>query len=82
MTEYEKAGKLCYFPLVQNPDENWTLGQGRVNKEMIRSLMPEPISENREEDDSVIIVCGPPKLKESVAKIIDEIGWNNVFIYK
>lgn len=44
--------------------------------------MPEPISENRAEDDSVIIVCGPPKLKDSVAKIIEEMGWNNVFIYK
>ena len=44
--------------------------------------MPEPISENRAEDDSVIIVCGPPKLKDSVAQIIEEMGWNNVFIYK
>lgn len=23
LTDYEKIGKLCYFPLVQNPDENW-----------------------------------------------------------
>ena len=26
LTDYEKSGNLCYFPLVQNPDENWTLG--------------------------------------------------------
>lgn len=26
LAEFEKAGKLCYFPLVQSPDENWTLG--------------------------------------------------------
>ena len=44
--------------------------------------MPEPISLEREKDDSMIIICGPPKLKESVAKIITEMGWNNAFIYK
>ena len=60
LTEFEKAGKLCYFPLVQNPDENWTLGQGRVNEEMVRALMPESHAKEGEEDDSVIIICGPP----------------------
>ena len=81
MTEFEKAGKLCYFPLVQNPDENWTLGQGRVNEAMIRSLMPEPQAKGGD-DDSLIIICGPPKLKESVSQILDEMGWDNAFIYK
>jgi len=23
LTDFEKMGKLCYFPLVQSPDENW-----------------------------------------------------------
>ena len=84
MTDFEKAGKLCYFPLVQNPDENWTLGSGRVNEKMIRAMMPEPYpkEEGSEEDNSVIIVCGPPKLKESVAEIINQMGWQNTFIYK
>ena len=32
LTEFEKLGKLSYFPLVQNPDENWTLGQGKITE--------------------------------------------------
>ena len=65
-------GKLCYFPLVQNPDENWIQGQGRVSEEMIRAFMPEPYPNENEESDSLIIVCGPPKLKESVNSIITD----------
>ena len=44
--------------------------------------MPESHAKEGEEDDSVIIICGPPKLKESVAKIIGDMGWKNAFIYK
>ena len=82
LTEYEKMGKLCYFPLVQNPDENWTLGQGRVSEQMIRSFMPEPYPNDDTESDSMIIICGPPALKDSVGDIIsNELGWKNAFIY-
>lgn len=28
LTDFEKQGKLYYFPIVQAPDENWTLGSG------------------------------------------------------
>ena len=82
MTDYEKLGKLCYFPLVQNPDENWTQGQGRVTDQMIRSFMPEPYPNDNDKSDSMIIVCGPPKLRESVGPLIsDKMGWKNAFIY-
>lgn len=82
LTDYEKAGKLCYFPLVQNPDENWMNGTGRVSEQMIRSFMPEPFPNDNTQSDSIIIVCGPPKLRESVGTIIgDEMGWKNAFIY-
>jgi len=60
LTDFEKAGKLAYFPVVQNPDEHWAMGQGRITAKMIESLMPEPLTEN---DDSIVIVCGPPNLK-------------------
>lgn len=23
LTEFDRVGKLAYFPVVQNPDENW-----------------------------------------------------------
>lgn len=45
-------------------------------------MMPEPYAEEADEDNSIIIICGPPKLKESVAKITEEMGWKNTFIYK
>ena len=49
---------------------------------MIRSYMPEPFPNNSEETDSLIIVCGPPKLKDSVKSLIsEELGWKNSFIY-
>jgi len=83
LTEYEKMGKLCYFPLVQNPDENWIQGQGRVSEEMMRAFMPEPYPNDNEESDSLIIVCGPPKLKDSVSSIInDQMGWKNCYIFE
>ena len=52
--------------------------------------MPEPLvlgdaaekAKSKEEEDSLIIVCGPPKLREAVGKLTTEtMGWNNVFIY-
>ena len=82
LTEFEKMGKLCYFPLVQSPDENWIQGSGKVNDQMISALMPEPYPNDNEESDSLIIVCGPPKLRDSVGQIIQEdLGWKNAFIF-
>lgn len=79
LLEFEKEGKLCYFPVVQNPDENWAMGQGRITAKMIQSFMPEPKSDN---DDSLIIVCGPQALKDEVTAIIDqELGWKNCFVF-
>ena len=82
LTEFEKMGKLCYFPLVQSPDENWIQGSGRVTEEMISALMPEPYPNDNDKSDSLIIVCGPPKLRDSVGSIIrEQLGWHNSFIY-
>jgi NAD(P)H-flavin reductase len=79
LTEFEKAGKLCYFPVVQNPDENWVYGQGRISEAMIKSFMPDS-SESL--DDSLIIVCGPPKLKDEMKRVIvDEMGYTNTFFF-
>ena len=54
LTEYEKMGKLFYFPVVQAPDENWQMADGRISKDMIENIMP-PI----DDPESLIIVCGP-----------------------
>jgi len=54
LTEYEKAGKLFYFPIVQAPDENWQLADGHVTPKMIEAIMPP-----KNDPDSLIIICGP-----------------------
>lgn len=46
LTDYEKAGKLSYTPVVQNPDENWTALQGRITAQMIQNFLPEPLHYN------------------------------------
>ena len=45
LTEFEKAGKLCYVPVVQNPDENWHLAQGLITSAMIQNFMPQEFEE-------------------------------------
>ena len=61
-------GKLFYFPIVQAPDENWTLGTGHITEKMIDSFMP-PKSKSLsfqiilallDQDDSIILICGGP----------------------
>ena len=61
LTEYEKMGKLFYFPVVQAPDENWEMADGHVTEAMIEHIMPP-----KDDPDSLTIVCGPQKLKDQV----------------
>lgn len=72
--EYEKAGKLFYFPLVQSPDEQWELADGYVTASMIENIMPT-------DDDSLIIVCGPDRMKMAVKEVLDNMGLTNYFIF-
>ena len=81
LTELEKDGKLCYFPVVMKPDENWAMGQGAITAKMVESFMPEPNCSG-ENDDSIIMVCGPPKFKNDLRKILeDELQWTNGFYF-
>ena len=43
---------------------------------MIKNLMPP-----KNEEDTIIIVCGPPKLKEAVKELLDELEYTNYFIF-
>jgi len=76
LTEFEKAGTLSYTPVVQNPDDDWALCSGRISKEMVENFMPHPIPG---EDDSLIMTCGPPKLKEAMSGLYEDLGWNNTY---
>jgi cytochrome-b5 reductase len=73
LTEFEKAGKLSYLPVVQNPDENWMLAKGRITSEMIQHFMPFNYGAT---DDSLVMVCGPPELKKSIAEITAGMALN------
>ena len=72
---------MYYFPIVQAPDENWTLGSGRITPQMIESFMP-PKSKNKnnkislvnkiyciDRDDSIVLVCGSNILKAEVLDV-------------
>lgn len=83
-------GKLFYFPVVQNPDENWTMGEGRITHKMIESFMPPksnfPIlltkpSKTLDRYDSIVLVCGPTRLKEELVRLFTEMDYRNYFIF-
>ena len=76
LVEYEKAGKLFYFPIVQAPDENWHMADGRITKQMIEHIMPP-----KNEPNTLIIVCGPPQMKNDVKALLDEMEYTNYFIF-
>jgi len=76
LTDYQKSGKLYYFPIVRAPDENWEMADGDVTRQMIENIMPPKNTPN-----SLIIVCGPPKLKIEVKKLLDEMEYHNYFIF-
>lgn len=69
-------GKLFYFPLVQAPDENWTLGTGRITPKMIESLMP---PQNR--DDSILLICGGGSLIKEVKEVLDQMEYKNYYAF-
>jgi NAD(P)H-flavin reductase len=80
LTDFEKAGMLSYTPVVQNPDENWTMAQGRITPTMVENFLPKPLPEGMV-DDSLIMACGPPKLKESVGEILNGLEYRNGFMF-
>jgi NAD(P)H-flavin reductase len=76
LTEFEKMGKLFYFPIVQAPDENWTLGTGRITHKMIEASMPP-----KNTDDSLILICGGSQLKAEVVQVLEEMDYKNYFVF-
>ena len=81
LTDFEKAGKLCYVPVVQNPDENWHLAQGLITSAMIQHFMPQDFEQDIMKQDSIVMTCGPPMLKDSIQALTTEMGWTNTFMF-
>lgn len=52
--------------------EGWTGGVGYVNAEMIKEHMPAPAK------DIKVLLCGPPPMVSSMAKITQDFGYDKV----
>ena len=77
LTEFEKQGKLYYLPIVQAPDENWTMGAtGRITAKMIENMMPP-----KNQDDSIILICGGDGIKKEVEEVLKEMDYRNYFVF-
>lgn len=50
------------FHALDSPPEGWTQGKGRISKELLKTVLPEPKSENIK-----LFVCGPPGMYNAVS---------------
>lgn len=50
------------FYVLDNPPKEWTGAKGYINKELLKTVLPEPKTENIK-----LFVCGPPGLMKSVS---------------
>mmetsp|Transcript_2004 Transcript_2004/g.3116 ORF Transcript_2004/g.3116 Transcript_2004/m.3116 type:complete len:295 (-) Transcript_2004:29-913(-) len=63
LTELSKKNPNMYiYYTLTNPKKGWMGGVGRVNKDMIQSIMPAPGAK-----DTKTFVCGPPGMMETVS---------------
>lgn len=82
--------RLRAFYVLDNPPEGWTGGKGYINKELLKTVLPEP-----KEDNIKIFVCGPPGLYKAISGpkvspkdqgelsgILQELGYSNDQVYK
>ena len=78
------------FYMLENPPHGWTQGKGRINKELLKTVLPEPKMENIK-----IFVCGPPGMYKAISGmkpspkdqgelegILKELGYNKDQVYK
>jgi cytochrome-b5 reductase len=78
------------FYVLDNPPKQWTGGKGYINKELLKTVLPEPKEENIK-----VFVCGPPGMMESISGnkkspkdqgelkgILKELGYSPEQVYK
>lgn len=78
------------FYVLDQPPETWQGGKGFINKELLKTVMPEPKEENIK-----VFVCGPPGLYKAVSGskispkdqgelsgILKELGYSKDQVYK
>lgn len=78
------------FYLLDNPPKEWTGGKGFINKELLKTVLPEPKSGNVK-----VFVCGPPGLYKAISGpkvspkdqgdltgVLAELGYDKDQVYK
>ncbi|KAI1414910.1 ferredoxin reductase-like protein [Hypoxylon sp. FL1857] len=78
------------FYVLDNPPKEWTGGKGYINKDLLKTVLPEPKSENIK-----IFVCGPPGMYKAISGtkvsptdqgelsgILKELGYSKDQVYK
>lgn len=78
------------FYVLDNPPKEWTGAKGYITKDLLKTVLPEPKSENIK-----IFVCGPPGLYKAISGtkvspsdqgelsgILKELGYSKDQVYK
>ena len=78
------------FYTVDKPSDGWQLGKGHVDKELLKTVLPEPKQENIK-----VFVCGPPGMYKAISGtkkspsdqgdldgILKELGYQKDQVYK
>lgn len=50
------------FYVLDKPSDSWTQGKGRITQDLLKTVLPEPKSENIK-----VFVCGPPGLYKAIS---------------
>jgi cytochrome-b5 reductase len=86
--DYPQQFKVFYT--LDNPPESWKHGKGFITKDLLKTIIPDPKSENIK-----LFVCGPPGLYKAVSGpkvsptdqgeldgILKELGYTKDQVYK
>jgi len=88
--ENEYPDRFRAFYVLDNPPEGWTMGKGRVTKELLKTVLPSPDKENIK-----VFVCGPPPMYKAISGekkspsdqgelggFLNELGYSKDQVYK
>lgn len=79
------------FYVLDKPPKGWTGGKGFINKELLKTVLPEPKTENIK-----VFVCGPPGLYKAISgvkkspsdqgeldgSVLEQLGYTKDQVYK
>ena len=74
----EFSHQYKYFYTINEPNDNWTGNTGHINTKMLAETMPQNT------DDTLILLCGPPKMISEAAKpSLEELNYSkeNIFTF-